>query len=146
MSRKGRSAGEGGQLTVLIVVFALCLLLAVAAVTDISAAYLRRQSVASLADGAALSATDGGAAAAVYGDPDAGYVALGEDAARAAVDRYLHEVDAYATFPDLQASVGVVDNVLVVRLQMPFRVPFPIPGARTTSIIEATGFATMPIY
>ena len=39
--------GEDGQLTVLIVVFALCLLIAIAVVTDISASFLRRQSLAS---------------------------------------------------------------------------------------------------
>ncbi len=82
----------------------------------------------------------------MYGDPTTEYVALDEDAAGAAVDRYLREVDAFQAFPGLRASVSVVDNVLVVRLQTPFRVPFPIPGARTTSTIDVTGSATMPIY
>jgi hypothetical protein len=137
---------EAGQLTVLIVVFALCLLMAVAAVTDISASYLRRQSIASLADGAALSATDGAAAAAVYGDPHASYVALDEAAARAAVDRYLRDVDAYHDFPGLRADVDVVDDTLSVRLQTPYRLPFPVPGATEETTIEATGSATLPIY
>lgn len=145
MSRSPRRT-EHGQLTLLIVAFALCLLLAVAAVTDISAAYLRRQSMTSLADGAALSATDGAAEAAIYGDPDAAFVTLDEVAARAAVDRYLRDVDAYRNFPGLTARVEVVDNVLSVRLQSVYQVPFPIPGARSDATIEATGSATMPIY
>jgi hypothetical protein len=82
----------------------------------------------------------------VYGDPDAAYVALNEAAARFAVDRYLRDVEAFETFPELRADVAVVDDVLMVRLQTAFRVPFPVPGARTTTTIEATGSATMPIY
>lgn len=146
MTRRREAAGEAGQLTVLIVVFALCLLLAVAAITDVSAAYLRRQSVASLADGAALSATDGAAAAAVYGNPDAANVTLDEPAARAAVERYLQEVGAYDEFPGLRAQVAVTDDVLSVRLRFGYRLPFPVPGLRTQTTIEATGSATMPIY
>jgi len=141
-----RTRDETGQLTVLIVVFALCLLMAIAGVTDISASFLRRQSMASLADGAALSATDGAAAAAVYGDPDASVVTLDEPAARVAVDLYLREVDAYRDFPGLRAQVSVIDNVLQVRLQHQYELPFPLPGAKSSTTIEATGSATMPIY
>ena len=141
-----RHRSQAGQLTVLIVVMALCLLTAIAAVTDISASFLRRQSMASLAEGAALSATDGAAAAAVYGDPDASVVTLGEQAARVAVDQYLHEVDAYGKFPGLNAEVRVVDNVLQVRLQLHYELPFAIPGAKSSTFIEATGSATMPMY
>ncbi|HEY9563226.1 MAG TPA: pilus assembly protein TadG-related protein, partial [Nocardioides sp.] len=44
---------EAGQVTVLIVGFALILLMAVGVVVDTSAAYLNRQSLDTLADGAA---------------------------------------------------------------------------------------------
>lgn len=143
---RARCKAESGQLTVLILAFAICLLLVIAAVTDISASYLRRQSLASLADGAALSATDGAAAAAVYGDPRASHVALDESAARSAVDAYLQEVDAYGRFPGLRAHVEVADDVLEVRLQHDYQLPFPVPGAKSQTTIEATGSATMPIY
>ena len=45
---------QRGQVTVMLVIFAVCLLLAISAVIDISAGYLRRQAVTNLADGARL--------------------------------------------------------------------------------------------
>ena len=126
-----RASTEAGQLTVLIVAFALCLLLAVAAVTDISASYLRRQSMASLADGAALSATDGAAAAAVYGDPDAACVALDESAARAAVDATCARSTRYRTFPGLRAESTWSTTSSSVRLQLDYRAAVPDPRRET---------------
>ena len=40
--------GETGQITAMLVIFAVILLLVIAAVTDISASYLRRQAVTNL--------------------------------------------------------------------------------------------------
>ena len=62
------------------------------------------------------------------------------------VDRYLRDVDAYRKVPGLEAFVTVVDDVLHVRLRQQFELPFPIPGAKSSTTIEATGSATMPIY
>lgn len=145
MARRRRRS-EHGQLTVLICVFALCLLLVIAAVTDLSASHLRKRAVTSLADGAALSASDAAAAGSVYGGVDDEYVALAEPAARAAVESYLAEVGAYRDYPGLVVDVQVVDVTLIVQLQMPYRLPFPIPGADRSTTIEATGSATLPIF
>jgi Putative Flp pilus-assembly TadE/G-like len=57
---------ESGQITAMLVLLGICLLLAIIAVIDISGSYLRRQAVASLADGAALSASDSAVAAGIY--------------------------------------------------------------------------------
>ncbi|MFC6345663.1 pilus assembly protein TadG-related protein, partial [Nocardioides hankookensis] len=56
-----RRRDEDGQTTVLIVGFALVLVMAVAMVVDVSAAYLQRQGLDTVADGAALRAADLGA-------------------------------------------------------------------------------------
>ena len=66
VDRRRVSRTDDGSITPLLIVFALCLALMIGAVIDVSAAYLRRQATASLADGAALSASDAAAAAAVY--------------------------------------------------------------------------------
>jgi uncharacterized membrane protein len=142
----GRPRTERGQITVLVVVFALCLLLAVAAVTDLSAGYLRQRAATSLAEGAALAAANGAAQAAVYADPDAEYVGFDAAAASAAVDRYLRQVGADRDFPGIRAEVRVEGDAVVVALAVPFELPFPVPGGPSRTTIATTASAAMPIY
>lgn len=138
--------GEHGQVTILMIVFTLCVLLAVAAVTDLSAGYLRHRSATSMAEGAALAAANGAAQAAVYADPDADFVGFDEAAARSAVGEYLRQVGATDDFPGLRADVHVEADEVVVTLQVPFELPFPIPGGPGGTTITTTASARMPIY
>jgi hypothetical protein len=137
---------ERGQITAMLVLFTICLLLAIIAVTDVSASYLRRQAAMSLADGAALAATDGAAAAGVYGDADDQFVTIGQPAAEAAVDSYLRDTGAYSQYPGLQVGVQVDGHTLSVSLSMPYALPIPVPGVAGTTTIHADGSAVMPIY
>lgn len=146
MRTRRHAPDEAGQITVMVVLFAVCVLLAVIAVTDISASYLRRQAATSLADGAALAATEGAVAASVYGSGDQGYVAIDQAAAEAAVDRYLSDTGSYAAYPGLHAEVAVVGDTVRVTLTMPFELPVSMPGVRDTTTIHATGSAALPIY
>jgi hypothetical protein len=115
----------------MLVLFAVCLLLAVIAVTDISASYLRRQATTSLADGAALAATEAAAASSVYGSPDDRYIAIDPVAAQAAVDTYLRDTTgAYAAYPGLRASVMIDGFTVRVALTMPYELPVRVPGVR----------------
>ena len=61
MPRREPARGERGQATLVIVGFALVLAMAIAMVVDASAAYLQRQSLDTVADGAALHGADLGA-------------------------------------------------------------------------------------
>lgn len=142
---RNRLHRQEGQITAMLVIFALCLLLAISAVTDLSASYLRRQAATSLADGAALAATDGAASAAVYGDDDA-FVQLDTTAAEAAVETYLDVTGAYRDFPGLHIEVVVAGHVVNVNLSMPYRLPIAVPGAQSTTTIHASASAEMPIY
>jgi hypothetical protein len=128
----------------MLVIFSICLLLAIIAVTDVSASYLRRQSATSLADGAALAATQAAAAGGIYTDAD-DFVAIDEPAAEAAVDQYLREVGAYASYPGLVADVDVDGHVVSVALVMPYRLPVPVPGVERVTTIHATASAELPI-
>ena len=98
-----RRGDERGQTTVLIVGFAVVLMMAVALVVNASAAYLQRQSLDSLADGAALVAADAGAEGDdVYaGGLGEDRLALLEATAREAVDDYLARTGAPRTVPRL---------------------------------------------
>lgn len=137
---------ERGQITAMLVLFTICLLLAIIAVTDVSASYLRREAATSLADGAALAASDGAAAAGIYGGRSDKYVVIGQAAAEAAVDAYLRDTGAYSRYPGMQVSVVAQGHTVTVSLAMPYALPVPLPGVAATTSIHATGASEMPIY
>jgi hypothetical protein len=137
---------ERGQIAAMLVLFSVCLLLAIIAVTDLSASYLRRQAAMSLADGAALAASNGAAAASVYGGQTDEYVVIDQPAAQAAVATYLRETGAYATYPGLQVEVSADGHTVTVSLSMPYSLPVPVPGVARTTTIHASGASQLPIY
>ena len=103
-----RGRGKRGSVTVLIVGLAVVLLMMAAVVTDASAAYLQRQGLDTLADGAALTGADAGASGdEAYADGLDSDLHLDADIARAAVLSYLHRVGAYERYPGLTAQVSV---------------------------------------
>jgi hypothetical protein len=138
---------EGGQTTLLIVGFAVVLMMTVAMVVNVSAAYLQHQGLDSLADGAALMAADAGA----EGD-DVYAGGLGEErlelfevTAREAVDDYLARTDARAEYPGLTRIVQVdpVTRSVRVRISAPLDLPLTIPGAPASATIAAAGSAAV---
>ena len=100
---------ETGQATVLIVGLAFVLAMAVAMVVDVSAAYLQRQSLDTLADGAALRGADLGATGReVYtGGVPEDRLDLTANAVRASVRDYLAATGAYAEYPGLAFTVDI---------------------------------------
>ena len=91
---------ERGQTSVLIIGFAFVLLLMVGVVVDASAAYLQRQGLDTLADGAALAGADEVRGSGVYEGGLTGERApLDAAAARAAVHDYLLGIGAYDEHP-----------------------------------------------
>lgn len=146
MTNRHQGPEEGGSITAMLVIFCVCLLLAVIAVTDLSAAYLRRQVATSLADGAALAATQAAAAGSIYSHPHGGYVAINQPAAAAAVRSYLTRTGAYGDYPGLTSTVRVVGHRVQVFLTMPYDLPIPVPGVEPTTLIHATSAAELPIY
>lgn len=141
-----RERGEPGIITGMLVIFAICLLLTIIAVTDLSAAYLRRQAAMSLADGASLAATGAAAAGSIYHNGDGHYVPINRAAAAAAVRRYLVTTGAYGDYPGLRSHVQVVGHRVVVLLTMPYRLPIPVPGVKPVTMVHATSAAELPIY
>jgi hypothetical protein len=141
-----RRRTDAGQITAMLGIWSVCLLLAIIAVIDISASYLRRQSATSLADGAALAATEAAGAGGIYGDADTGFVPIEAAAARSAVNAYLRDVGAYDAYPGLDVAVRVVGHQVEVALVMPYRLPVRVPGVDATTLIHARGAAELPIY
>ena len=143
-----RRRDERGTVTLLIIGLAVVLLMMTAVVTDASAAYLQRQDLDTLADGAALTAADAGASG------EEAYIAgLGSDlhldaeVARAAVFGYLHRVGAYTRYPGLTAQVSVDSSTqrVVVEVRAPLHLPLRVPGGPQQASIAATGAASVGI-
>jgi hypothetical protein len=140
-----RDRDERGQATILIVGFSVLLAMVVALVVDSSAAYLQRQGLDTLADGAALRGADLGATGAdVYqgGVPEQ-TLALTPAQARAAVGAYLRDAGAYARYPGLTCTVRVAGDRVEVSLHAPLDLPLSIPGSPERATVGATGSAVI---
>jgi uncharacterized membrane protein len=147
--RPGRRRDERGSTIPLIIGFALVLALVVAFVVDATAAYLRRQALDTLADGAALQGADLGASGTeVYtGGLGSADLHLTRAAAQQAVDTYLAQVGAYRRYPGLQASVTVDPSArrLQVHLHAPLHLPLSIPGSPAHPEVGAVGEASVVV-
>lgn len=143
--RPARVRGETGQVSVIIIGFAVVILLLVVVVLDASAAYLKRQDLDSLADGAALHGADRAAQGAeVYaGGLDEGDLELSPREARVAVSAYLAEVGAPRAHPGLRWRVTVRDERIVVRISAPADLPLQLPGTEVDPTVTATGAAVV---
>jgi hypothetical protein len=138
---------ERGSTIPLIVGFTGLLLVAVAVVVDASVAYLQRQSLATLADGAALRGADLGAQGLeLYaGGLDAERLAITEQAARQAVAGYLADVGASRRFPGLRFEVAVSGQRVVVRLEAEVDLPLHVPGSPDRPVVGASGAAVVDV-
>jgi hypothetical protein len=143
MSRRDASGGTGerGQTTVLIIGFALVIAMMVVVVVDASAAFLRRQQLHALADGAALAAADGIAGEHVYTVGLAERAVIDPAAAGALVESYLTEVGAAAAYPGLDYRVHADGDRVVVRLGTPMELPLPLPGVVERTWVSGTAAA-----
>jgi uncharacterized membrane protein len=143
-----RRRDDRGTVTLLIIGLAVVLLIMTAVVTDASAAYLQRQSLDTIADGAALTGADAGASGdEAYGDGLGSDLHLDADIARAAVFGYLHRIGAFDRYPGLavQVSVDASTQRVVVAVHAPIRLPLHVPGSPAQASIGATGAATVGI-
>ena len=147
MPSRDRARDEAGQATVLIVGFAFILAMAVATVVDVSAAYLQRQGLDTLADGAALRGADLGATGReVYtGGVPVDRLDLTADAVRASVRDYLSTSGAYASYPGLSFAVDIDQRTssVTVHLSAPLDLPLTVPGSPEVASIGASGSAVV---
>ena len=145
---RGRRDETGSTIPLII---GLCGVLAmgVAVVTDASAAYLQRQGLDSLADGAALAGADLGAAGDdVYtGGLGDERLSITEAEARAAVSDYLARAGAHTKYPGLKAFVSAdpATQTVRVRLTAPLHLPLTVPGGPRDAVIGATGAAVVAL-
>lgn len=136
---------ERGSASVMIIGFGIVVLGLVAVVVDASVAFLERQGLDNLADGAALYGADMAAEGTeVYGSGlGEGDLELSVGAARAAVGSYLRSSGAYGDHAGLRASVRVSGDTIVVTLTSSVDLPFTLPGAPGSATVSSTGSAVV---
>ena len=142
-----RRRDERGSTIPLIVGLATVLLMGTALVINASAAYLQRQSLDTLADGAALRGADLGAAG-VYGEGLSVERLLQEKGAvEKVVVAYLQSVGANKTYPGLEvdARVNFTDRSVTVTLSAPVDLPMHIPGSPSQPVVGASSTAAVTI-
>lgn len=141
-----RRRTERGATTVMLIGFATVLLLVVAVAVDSTAAYVQRQGLDTLADGAALQGADlaaEGQEVYTQGVPVEGSLEVTADRARQAVGAYLDEVGARGRYPGLAYDVAVDATTVTVRLSAPLDLPLDFPGAPAAPSVGSTGSAVV---
>lgn len=141
----GRRRDDAGQTALLIIGFTIIIAMTVVVVVDATAAYLRRQALNTLADGAALAAADGIAGEQVYLQGLDERAVVDPAAAQELVDAYLASVDAGARYPGLSHAVETDGERVVVRLAGPLDLPLPFPGTGDTTHVTATAAAVITL-
>lgn len=142
---------ERGQATVMIVGLAVVLLMTIAVVIDASAAFLQRQGLDTVADGAALAGADAGSRnlEVLYGQGvgSADRLDQAEALARAAVVDHLRRTGAHATYPGLTVEVrfDAAEDAVVVHLRAPLDLPLTMPGSPGTTVVGAVGSAVVEV-
>lgn len=143
-----RARDDGGHTSVLVIGFATILLLTIAVVINASAAFLHRQGLDNVADGAALQGADLGAAGVYEHGLGTDRLALSLAAARAAVDEHLAATGAYQRFPGLRAEVRVDPDgqSVTVRVTAPLDLPLSVSSAPRAPRVGATSTAAVRIH
>jgi len=124
--RQGRT--EAGTVTVMSIGFLILLGLLTVVVVNASAAFLQRQELNNLADGAALRATDGLDEAAFY---EHRLVVLDRSVVQSLVQQHIAGQGARLT--TLEVEAGRVH----LRLERPMDLPLVPPGWRSRTVIVA---------
>ena len=140
-----RRNGEAGQTTLLIIGFFVIAVMLIGVVVDASAAFLRRQSLDAVADGAALAAADGVAGDQVYNGGLGDLAQIDPDVARSAVEQYLADSGAYAHFPGLSYQISSEATSVTVVITSTLNLPIPVLGVAGSAEVVGTASAIVPI-
>ncbi len=136
---------ESGQTALLVVGFFLITLLLVVVVVDASAAYLRRQRLDALADGAALAAVDGIQGERVYEGGLTERAKVDPVLARQMVAEHLRAVGARRDYQGLRYQVTTTANSVQVRVSSALELPFAPPGWAQNTNVTGTAAAFVQV-
>ncbi len=134
---------EHGQVSLMIIGFLLVLTMAIAAITDATAAYLQHSDLDTVADGAALAGADALDEQVAYGFGVGGTPALDPALAEIRIRDYLRSTGAQERFDRLTLQSQISDNRIIVRVQARLHLPLRLPGSAGAATITSTGAAEL---
>lgn len=142
-----RRRDERGSTIPLIVGLASVLIVAIAVVVNASSAYLQRQALDTLADGAALRGADLGAAGVYAEGVPADRLLQHAQAVTRAVRAYLAAAGAYDDYAwiDVAARVDPVTRSVTVTLSAPADLPLGVPGTPRHPVVGASSTAAVTV-
>ena len=140
-----RRTSEQGQTSLLILGFFLVAILLVVVVVDASTAYLRRQQLDAVADGAVLAAADAIQGEQVYEQGLGERAVLDPELARHQVAAYLSLVGAQRRYPGLSYRVSTTGSSVEVRVTTPLDLPFAPPGWADQTQVTGTAAAVVEV-
>lgn len=132
---------ESGSVAPLLIGFVLVIGMLVAVVVDVSAAYLRRESLDALADAAALSATEALAGEQIYEEGLQESAPLDRATAARLVAAYLDRTGSEGRFPGLTWTVRTSARTVLVVVEAPLSLPLRVPGAAGRTRVRGTAAA-----
>ncbi|MFT4264567.1 MAG: hypothetical protein QM572_14365 [Nocardioides sp.] len=145
-SRARPDGSQRGSTIPLILGFTAILLVAAAVAIDATAAWLQRQSLESVADGAALHAADLAAQGTeVYSGGLGDRLRLDDEVARRSIEEFLHRTRARERFPGLSFTVGVDGDRVSVDVRAPLDLPLRVPGSPEAPIVHGRGGAVVTV-
>jgi hypothetical protein len=142
-----RHRDESGQTTLLILGFATIVIMVVVTVINASAAYLQRQALDNLADGAAMYGADLGATGAYDEGVPVDRLDQHADSVRQAIDDYFVLSRAHQRYPGITSDVRVDAELqsVTVTVQAPLDLPLNIPGAPRRPLVGSTATAAVRV-
>jgi Flp pilus assembly protein TadG len=136
---------ERGSIAPLIIGFTLLVAVLVGVVVDASAAYLRRQGLNSVADAAALAATDGLQGDRVYTHGLGARAEIDPATAREYVEQYLRSSGVLERYAGLTWTVSTSATTVVVRVAAPLDLPLRVPGVGESATVTGTAAAVVVV-
>ena len=140
-----RARDERGQTSVLIMGFFLVAVLLTVVVVDASAAFLRRQRLDAVADGAALAAADGVQGEQVYEGGLGERAQIDPVVARTYVADYLARIGAHRDYPGLVWTISTTPTAVQVSVSTPLDLPLVPPGWAGSSRVTGRAAAYVQV-
>ena len=143
-------SGDSGQLTIMIIGFAVIVMLLVTLIANTSKAFLWRRSLSSWADAAALAATQTAGEDAIFAGGLTGNLPVDEGAAEAFVADYLDRQHLTERYPGLAVAVAVDEGAGVVTVTLSATMPLAFVNDVTDALgrgvrVEGSASAAAPL-
>lgn len=140
-----RTHNQVGSVAPLMIGLFLIVATLTAVVIDASAGYLQRHQLNSIADSAALVATDGLANEQLYTAGVQAQLTIDPTVARVRVNDYLRRSGATERFPGLTWRMSTTATSVTVVVSAPLQLPLGVPGIASSAPVRTSATASVQV-